>query len=125
MNTAATAASPSAAAPTTCAPAVGAALGLDVDAAAAALPLAEEAVVALAAALDEETPDTAPAEPMVVPLALIEPELVTAEAETPVLLTQSALYWAVVRGVEVNVMSAHCNTKSCQRRAIVLLLVVP
>ena len=90
---------------------MGAALGLDVDEAAPALALEAridvDAELALGAALDEETPETAPAEPVVVPFALIEAALATGDAVTPVLLTQSALNWAVVRAVEVNVMSAH------------------
>lgn len=110
MNTAATAASPIAAAPTACAPAVGIALDRDDVLAAAALALVPElvALVALAAAVDEETAETEPAEPTVVPFALIVAPLLMADAETPVLLTQSVLNWAVVRAVFVKVMSAHC-----------------
>ena len=37
------------------------------------------------------------------------PALVRASAVTPVLFWQSALYWAAVKGVEVKVMSAHCE----------------
>jgi len=114
INTAAKPANPTTAAPTTCcAPAVAAApFGFAVELAAAAVALVapmliDEDPVALGAAVDDETPDTAPAEPTVVPLALIVAAFATGEAETPVLLTQLVLNWAVVRGVDVNVMSAH------------------
>lgn len=114
INTPTTAANPTTAAPTTCCgTAVAAAFGLAVELAAAAVALVlpiliDEEPVALGAAADDETPLTAPAEPTVVPLALMVAAFAMGEAETPVLLTQFALNWAVVRGVEVNVMSAHC-----------------